>query len=108
MATSVTVDGQIISSIQQGLVCLVGIHRDDTNADADKMVAKLLSFRFCDSDAGPYTQTAADTNAELLLVSQFTLSARTGSGRRPDLSRSLGSADAALAFNKFVDKVKAQ
>jgi D-tyrosyl-tRNA(Tyr) deacylase len=105
---SVTVDGQVISSIQQGLVCLVGIHRDDTDADADRLVAKLFSFRFWDGEAGPYTQTVADTNPEILLVSQFTLYARTCSGRRPDFSRSMGNTEAGEAFNKFVDKVKAR
>ena len=105
---SVVVDGEKVGEENNGAVCLVGIHRDDTESDLDWMVEKLLKFRLFDGgDGSKYARSIVDIDGELLLVSQFTLYARLGSGRRPDFSRSMGNEAASKLFLQFVDKVKA-
>ncbi|OHT17607.1 hypothetical protein TRFO_00865 [Tritrichomonas foetus] len=105
---SVVVDGETVGSEEGGVVCLVGVHRDDQEEDLDWMVQKLLSFCLFEGDDGtPYQKSIVDVAANILLVSQFTLHARLGSGRRPDFSRSMGNEGAGKVFAQFVDKVKA-
>ena len=105
---SVVVDNSTVGSIGNGAVCLVGVHKDDTDADIDWMVQKLLSFKlFPGKDGQPNQLSIVDVKGDLLLVSQFTLYARLGSGRRPDFSHSMGNEKAREAFDKFVSKVKA-
>lgn len=105
---SVVVDGETVGSEENGIVCLVGIHRDDQEEDLDWTVQKLLSFCLFDGDDGkPYQKSIVDVAGDILLVSQFTLYARLGSGRRPDFSRSMGNEGASKVFEQFVEKVKA-
>lgn len=105
---SVVVDGETVGKEENGVVCLVGIHRDDKEEDLDWTVQKLLSFCLFDGDDGtPYKKSIVDVGGDILLVSQFTLYARLGSGRRPDFSRSMGNEAAGKVFEQFVDKVKA-
>lgn len=76
---SVTVDGQVIGSIDEpGLLVLVGVTHDDTPAKARKLAAKLWGLRILDAE-----KSCSDTGAPLLVVSQFTLYAETAKGRRP-------------------------
>lgn len=104
---SVTVDGQVVGKIDGGIVCLVGIHRDDKEEDLDWGVRKLLTFCLFEGEDGtPFARTIQDIDGELLLVSQFTLHARVGSGRRPDFSRSMGNEPAKAVFEQFVQKVR--
>jgi D-tyrosyl-tRNA(Tyr) deacylase len=108
LAGSVTVEGEVVGRIDGGLVCLVGIHRNDTEADLDSGIQKLLTFCFfAGEDGTPWQRTAGDVGASFLLVSQFTLYARTCSGRRPDFSRSMGTDRASAVFGQFVDKLRA-
>jgi D-tyrosyl-tRNA(Tyr) deacylase len=76
---SVTVDGEVIGSIDEpGLLVLVGVTHDDTEATARKLAAKLWGLRILDGE-----KSCSDVNAPLLVVSQFTLYAETVKGRRP-------------------------
>ena len=105
---SVVVGDETVGKIGCGVVCLVGIHKDDTDEDLEWTVNKLLTFKCFDGDDGTANQrTICDIKGEILLVSQFTLHARLGSGRRPDFSHSMGGEKASIEFQKFVDKVKA-
>lgn len=106
---SVTVNGEVVSQIGQGVVVLVGIHRDDKEADLDWMANKLLKFFYWDSEDGTqqWKRGIPEINGEILLVSQFTLHARLGNGRRPDFSRSMLNDAAHPLFDKFVEKVRA-
>jgi D-aminoacyl-tRNA deacylase len=76
---SVTVDGQVIGSIDEpGLLVLVGVTHDDTTEHARKLAAKLWGLRILDGE-----KSCSDIGAPLLVVSQFTLYADTAKGRRP-------------------------
>ncbi|HMQ25722.1 MAG TPA: D-aminoacyl-tRNA deacylase [Acidimicrobiales bacterium] len=79
----VEVDGELVGAIGPGLCVLVGVHRDDTAAQADKLADKLWGLRIMDDDAGVMNRSVADTTGEVLVVSQFTLYGNTDKGRRP-------------------------
>jgi len=83
---SVEVDGEIVGRIGAGLLALVGVTHDDTEAKARKLAEKLWHIRLFDDEAGMINLSLADTTGEILVVSQFTLYGDTSSGRRPGWS----------------------
>jgi D-tyrosyl-tRNA(Tyr) deacylase len=82
----VEVDGEIVGAIDQGLLVLVGVAREDDRACADKLLGKLLAYRVFADEEGKMNRSLADIGGGLLLVSQFTLAADTRSGLRPSFS----------------------
>lgn len=80
---SVTVDGACIASIEQGLLVLIGIGKDDTRDIADKYLKKLIGLRIFEDSDGKTNLSLADVGGQLLLVSQFTLYANCKKGNRP-------------------------
>jgi D-tyrosyl-tRNA(Tyr) deacylase len=78
--------GEVVGSIDQGLLVLVGVERDDDRARADKLLHKLLRYRVFSDEQGKMNRSVSDIGGGLLLVSQFTLAADTGSGLRPSFS----------------------
>jgi D-tyrosyl-tRNA(Tyr) deacylase len=102
----VEVAGEIVGSIDQGLLVLVGVEPQDTRASADKLLHKLLNYRvFSDSD-GKMNLSLADVGGGLLLVSQFTLAADTKSGLRPSFSKAAPPALGAELFDYLLERAK--
>ena len=83
----VEVDGQTVGAIGAGLLVLVCAERGDTEAEADKLLAKILKLRVFSDDAGKMNRSVQDVGGGLLLVSQFTLAAYTSGGNRPGFSQ---------------------
>ncbi len=83
---SVKIDSKEVGRIGSGLVLLLGVAKDDTEADAEYLVNKLVNLRIFADDQGRFDRSALDTGAEFLVVSQFTLYADTRKGRRPDFT----------------------
>jgi len=83
----VEVDGQTVGAIGVGLLVLVCAERGDTEAEADKLLAKILKLRIFSDAAGKMNQSVQDTGGGLLLVSQFTLAADTTGGNRPSFTQ---------------------
>ena len=84
---SVAVNGENIGAIDRGLLVLVAVHRDDTDADISRLATRILTYRvFPDAD-DRMNQSLLDENLELLLVPQFTLAADTRKGTRPSFTR---------------------
>ena len=79
---SVSVNGEVIGQIGKGFLILLGIHVDDTEADADRIADRICGLRIFEDEAGKMNVSPADAGAELLIISQFTLYADTRS-RRP-------------------------
>ena len=79
----VEVDGEVVGAIGAGLCVLVGVRRDDTEAQARKLADKVWGLRVMDDEAGVMNRSVADTTGEVLVVSQFTLYGNTEKGRRP-------------------------
>lgn len=82
----VEVTGEVVGAIDQGLLVLVGVEREDDRAKADKLLGKLLAYRVFADDEGRMNRSLSDIGGGLLLVSQFTLAADTRSGLRPSFS----------------------
>ena len=100
---SVTVEGQETGRIGRGLVVLLGIAEGDSTADADYLVGKLANLRIFADDEGRFNLSALDINAELLVVSQFTLYADTRRGRRPSFSKAAGPEEALRLYEYAVE-----
>jgi len=80
---SVTIDGEVISSINKGLLILLGIESADTAADIAWLCPKIAKTRIFSDDDGKMNQSVTDISGEILVVSQFTLHASTKKGNRP-------------------------
>lgn len=99
----VEVAGRVVGAIEQGLMVLVCAEPQDTDALADKLVAKLLKLRVFSDDAGKMNRSVVDVQGGLLIVSQFTLAADTAAGNRPSFT---GAAPADLG-RQLYDRVLA-
>ena len=80
---SVTIERQVKSSIQAGLLILLGIGEEDTEEDAKWLVNKVIGLRVFDDEQGVMNRSIIDINGEILVVSQFTLMASYKKGNRP-------------------------
>lgn len=83
---SVSAHGKDAAAIGSGLVILLGIGREDEEADAQYLAQKILNLRIFSDEADRFNSSALEVGAELLVVSQFTLYAGTRKGRRPDFT----------------------
>ena len=99
--SSVTVNGNIISSINQGLVLLVGFTYEDSLADIKKLAKRVVNLRIFDDDAGVMNRSILDVGGEILSISQFTLYANTTKGNRPSYIDALNGEEAILLYEKF-------
>jgi|SRR5688572_3371229 len=84
---SVTIDGSVYSSIQQGLLVLLGIEDADTVSDIEWLSGKIVNLRIFNDDDGVMNRSLLDIGGDILLVSQFTLHASTKKGNRPSYIR---------------------
>ncbi len=80
---SVTIDNKLKSQINKGLLVLLGIENEDNKEDIEWLCNKIINLRIFDDKEGVMNLSALDINAEILLVSQFTLHASTKKGNRP-------------------------
>jgi D-tyrosyl-tRNA(Tyr) deacylase len=103
---SVTVDGKVIGKIAGGLVVFVGIDRNDSQQDLEYLVDKVVNLRIFSDEKSKFNISAAEINAELLIVSQFTLIADTRKGRRPSFIDAAPPEKAESLFNLFVDRAR--
>ena len=103
----VEVGGQIIGQIEQGLLALVCAEKGDTEAEADKLLAKMLKLRIFSDDAGKMNKSVQDVGGGLLVVSQFTLAADTKGGNRPSFTAAAAPDEGRRLYNYFVDQARA-
>ncbi len=105
---SVSVNGEIIAAIEQGLMVLVGVERKDTKAQADRLLERLLTYRvFADSD-DKMNLSLQDVRGGLLLVPQFTLAADTQKGARPSFSSTAPPEQGQRLFGYFLAQAQQQ
>jgi D-tyrosyl-tRNA(Tyr) deacylase len=103
----VVVGGETIGQIGQGLLVLVCAERGDSEAQADKLLAKLLKLRIFSDEAGKMNRSVQDVNGGLLLVSQFTLAADTAGGNRPSFTNAAPPEEGQRLYDYFVAQAKA-
>ena len=99
---SVRVDGEVIGQIDAGLLVLLCAEKGDTDALADKMLAKILKLRIFSDDAGKMNLSVQDVGGGLLLVSQFTLAADLAGGNRPSFTQAAAPDEGRRLFEHFV------
>ena len=102
--SSVTVDGELISKINNGFMILLGVMEGDTEEDANKLV--LFSNGWIEDDNGKMNLSLLDTLGEILLVSQFTLCADCSHGRRPSFIKSAPPKEANALYEYVADELK--
>ena len=83
---TVSIDGNIHSSIGQGFLVLLGIHKEDTDSDIEWMVRKVANMRVFEDENGLINSDLSTIEGEVLVVSQFTLIASTKKGNRPSFN----------------------
>lgn len=106
-SSQVTVNGEMVGQIGQGLNLLVGIAASDTEAELDWMVRKCLDLRlFPNAERGKFDRSVQDIGGELLVISQFTLYGDCRKGRRPSFDRAAPPEQAEHLYLQFVEKLR--
>jgi D-tyrosyl-tRNA(Tyr) deacylase len=104
---AVTVGGELVSAIGPGLLVLLGVGREDAEADADYLADKVANLRIFEDDAGQMNRSVLDTKGAVLVVSQFTLYGDARRGRRPGFSSAAAPEEASRLYRYFVTRVAA-
>ena len=102
----VEIDGKINSSIENGLVVLVGFTYGDNVSDIDYMVKKIVNLRIFDDENGVMNKSILDVDGKILSISQFTLYADTKKGRRPSYASALKGEEATILYDLFNQKLR--
>ena len=105
---NVTVDGEEIASIRQGLLVLLGVEKGDGPEDTAWMGRKIPGLRIFEDDEGKMNLSVLDIGGEILLVSQFTLLADAAKGRRPGFDRAAEPALAEAYYTELADQLRAE
>ena len=103
---SVSIDNQIVGSINKGLLVLVGIEDGDTNEDIAWLSSKIVNLRVFDGDNGVMNLSVKEVGGELLIVSQFTLHASTKKGNRPSYIKAARPEAAIPVYEAFIKQVE--
>ena len=107
-AANVVVNGTTTGAIGNGLLLLVGVTHDDSEAIEDRMADKIVKLRIFSDDAGLMNRSVLDVGGEILAVSQFTLYADARKGNRPSYTDAARPEQASPAFDRFVGKLAAR
>ena len=105
---SVDIEGVRKASIGRGMLVLLGVGKDDDEAVADKMIAKLLKLRIFEDESGKTNLSLSDIEGEMLLVSQFTLYADCKHGNRPSFTDSMPPQRAEELYDYVAEKIRPQ
>ena len=99
---TVRVDAAVVGTIGPGLVVLLGVEPTDREAEADRLVERVLGYRVFDDAAGRMNRSVLDAGGALLVVPQFTLAAETGKGSRPGFSTAASPELGRRLYERFV------
>lgn len=103
---SVSVRGEIRGAIGEGMVVLLGVSRDDVEAQALQLADKIRLLRIFEDDNGKLNNSLEDIGGEALVISQFTLYADTTRGRRPSFTDAAPFEEARQLYECFVDRLR--
>ncbi len=104
----VIVDKKVIASINTGMAILLGVQKDDEEADVNQLSEKITSLRIFPNKNGQkeFDRSILDMKGEMLIISQFTLLAHPWSGRRPDFSDAATSTRAKMLYESVANNVR--
>jgi len=103
---SVTIDNKVFSKIDKGLLILLGVGTDDNEEDIQWLAKKIANMRLFPNEKGNLDLSVVDLNAEILVISQFTLFASTKKGNRPSFLNSAKPEVAEPLYEKFVSELQ--
>ncbi|OIQ36911.1 MAG: D-tyrosyl-tRNA(Tyr) deacylase [Crocinitomix sp. MedPE-SWsnd] len=106
-SASVTIDSEIKGSIEKGYVVLLGIGNDDTSEDIKWLANKINNLRIFSDENGLMNLNLADVNGDVLLISQFTLHAKTKKGNRPSYIHAAKPEIAIPLYEEFIKNLEA-
>lgn len=101
-SASVTIDGKLHSSINQGILVLYGVEKGDSEDFSRYLAEKILKLRIFEDENGKMNLSVKDIQGELLVVSQFTLAGDTRKGTRPSFDTAMPPQEAEIMYEKFV------
>ena len=104
---SVTINGELYSSVGAGMLVLLGVQKSDTAENAEKLAQKLLNLRIFEDENEKMNFSIQDVSGEILVVSQFTLCADCRKGTRPSFDSAAASEVANKLYEDFVKNLKA-
>ena len=107
-SASVSIDGETVSSIQHGLLILLGIEESDNTEDIDWLCGKITRLRIFEDENGKMNLSIQDIGGEALVVSQFTLHASTKKGNRPSFLKAAPPAISEPLYNAFCNNLEAE
>jgi D-tyrosyl-tRNA(Tyr) deacylase len=102
----VSVEGRRVGAIGSGLLVLVGVEKGDTEAQADRLLERLLGYRVFPDAEGRMNRSLVDVGGGLLLVSQFTLAADTNKGARPSFSSAAPPEEGRRLFDYLTERAR--
>ena len=105
---NVTVDDKIVGAIERGLLLLLGVEKEDTQANLEKLLNKVLNYRVFPDEQGKMNLSVRDINGGLLVVSQFTMAADTAKGLRPSFTAAGAPELAEKLYQQFVEAARLQ
>ncbi len=105
---SVTVEQKIVAEISTGLLLLIGVGEDDTDADSEWLAKKVVNMRIFNDEAGIMNKSVLDASGAILAVSQFTLFASTAKGNRPSYSAAAKGDVSKPRFEQCVSRLQAE
>jgi len=105
---TVTVSGEAVGQIAQGLVVLLGIAHDDDAAAAQRLAGKIARLRIFEDDDGKFARSVLDVAGAVLVVSQFTLIADTRKGNRPSFTNAAPPEDAEPLYESFCTALQSE
>lgn len=105
---SVAIGGEIISSIENGLLVFLGVGEDDTEEDLNYLIEKIVHLRIFKNSEGKMDLSLLDVSGELLCVSQFTLYGDCRKGRRPSFSSAGDPKKAKILYDEFLRVIKSK
>ncbi|MBO7682645.1 MAG: D-tyrosyl-tRNA(Tyr) deacylase [Clostridia bacterium] len=105
-SADVKVDGKTLGAIGQGFLILLGVHEDDTEAEADLLAKKVANLRVFEDEDEKMNLSLLDTGFETLVISQFTLLADSKKGNRPSFIFAARPEQAIPLYERFMDQLK--
>ena len=103
---AVTIDGQTVAQIKQGLLIFIGIEKDDTASQADFLAKKVANLRIFEDDNQKMNLSVQDVKGEILAVSQFTLAADLSRGNRPGFESAAHPEIAKPLYEHFIKQLQ--
>jgi D-aminoacyl-tRNA deacylase len=104
----VSVAGEVVGEIEAGLLVLLGVDRDDSAAEADRLARKVAHLRVFEGETGKFDRSLVDVGGAALVVSQFTLIADTRKGNRPSFTRAAPPEVAERLYDRFCEALAAE